>query len=57
MFTGISLCKSLLVGSFGSGFAVLRPIWAALHDLDTFIHPEVVPVLPQFAPQRINRND
>ena len=55
MFSCISLCKSLLVGGFGSGFAMLRPIRAPLHNLDTFVHPEIVPILLQFAPQRINR--
>ena len=57
MFSGITGGEAMLVGGFGSGFAMLRPIRAALHDLDTFVHPKVVPVLPQFASQRINRND
>ena len=57
MRSSILSCKALLVGSFGSGFAMLGPIRAALDDLDAFVHPEVVPILPQFASQRINRYD
>ena len=57
MFSCIPLSKSLLVGSFSYRLLMLRPIRAPLHNLYPFVHPKVVPVLPQFAPQRINRND
>lgn len=57
MFSGITGGEAVLVGGFGSGFAMLRPIRAPLDDLDAFVHTEVVAVFPQFAPQRINRND
>ena len=57
MFTSILLCKSLLVLQLANRLLMLRPIRAPLHNLYPFVHPKVVPVLPQFAPQRINRND
>ena len=55
MLAGVAGCKALLVGSFGGGFAMLGPIRAALDDLDAFVHPEVVPILPQLPSQRIYR--
>ena len=55
MFSCILSSKPALIGFLRCCFAVLRPIRAPLHNLYPFVHPKVVPVLPQFAPQRINR--
>ena len=57
MFSCILSSKPALSGFLRCCFAVHRPIWAPLHNLYPFVHPKVVPVLPQFASQRINRND
>ena len=57
MFSCITGGEAVLIGGFSYRLLMLRPIRAALHDLYPFVHPKVVPVLPQFAPQRINRND
>ena len=57
MLPGVLLREAALVGGFGSGFAVIGAVRAALDDLGAFVHTKVVAIFTQFAPQRINRDD
>lgn len=57
MRSGKASCEAALVGGFGSGFAVIGAVRAALDDLGAFVHTKVVAIFTQFTAQRINRDD